>query len=64
VDALHQLLHAVDNGAAVDADGSIFGDRLDDEWEFNVVGMFGAAFIGNCEVGSLDLVKVEDLFCD
>ena len=64
VDALHQLLHAFDDGAAVDADGSVFRDRLDDQRKLDVVRVLGAAFVGDGEVRSLDLVKVENLFRD
>ena len=46
VDALHQLFHAVDDGAVVDADGSIFGDRLHDQRKLDIVRVIGAAFIG------------------
>src|SRR6185312_6057382 len=45
VNALHQLFHAIDNGAVVDPDRSVFGNGLDDQRKLNVVGVFGAALV-------------------
>jgi len=61
VNALHQFFDAVDQGAGVDTDGSIFGHRLDDQGNSMSLRMIGAPFVGDGEVRGLDLVKVEDL---
>src|SRR6185312_13292727 len=52
------------DGAVIDADGSVLGNRFDDQRKFNVVRVIGAAFVGSGEVRRLDFVKVENLLGD
>jgi hypothetical protein len=64
VDALHQFLHAVDDGGGIDALGSIFRDGFDDEREFDVVCVVDIAAIGGREIGRLNSVKGKHLLGD
>src|SRR5205085_3792575 len=60
----HQVFNAVDDGVVVDTDGAIFGDRLHDERELDVVRMIEPAAIRGGEERRTDTVEGEHLFGD
>ena len=58
---LQQLLHVVHDGALVDADGSVFIERFDDQRKIQLVGPFDFAFLKRAEPRVADVVELKDL---
>src|SRR5207248_9827524 len=66
LDPLHQLLHAADHRSRVDSDRAVLRGRLDDQREFDVVGVVELPLVGRrirSEEHTSELQSPYDLVC-